>query len=85
MSGKAIDFNFMDFEKLNNFKYASLCYKIFGKEFKYDEFSQKESNEEFKNMSGEEWNKFNTLRNGFQRNRHVSFGPLCALVGGIVA
>ena len=75
----------MDFEKLNNFKYASLCYKIFGKEFKTDEFGKKESNEEFKNMSGEEWNKFNTLRNGFYTNRQVSFGPLCALNGGIVA
>ena len=47
----------MDFEKLNNFKNASLCYKIYGKEFKYDEFG-KDKNEEFKNMSGEEWSKF---------------------------
>lgn len=76
--------NFMDFEKLENFKHTGICYKLFGKEFKCDELKKKEI-EVLKDMPAEERKKFDLLLRGFEGNRRVSFGPLCALIGGVVA
>ena len=53
LSGQMIDMNFMDFEKLENFKHTQYCYKLYGEEFKYDVLSKKEV-EFLKDMSNEE-------------------------------
>jgi len=74
----------MDFEKLDNFKNTSLCYKVFGIDHKFDQLKKKEI-EDFKNMSDEEWSKLCKLRDGFEKMKSVSFGPLCAFIGGIVS
>ena len=54
LSGQTIDGNFMDFEKLQNFKNTSLCYKVYGEEHKFDQLKKKEL-EELKKMSDDEW------------------------------
>ena len=36
-------------------------------------------------MSDDEWSKLCKLRDGFEKMKLVSFGPLCAFIGGIVS
>ena len=52
----------MDFEKLSNFKNTSLCYKLYGENFKPDEAKSSNSEvPEIKEMSGEDKAKLDYL------------------------
>lgn len=69
---------------MNNFKFASLCYKLFGNNFQDGDLLNSEA-AEVKDMDKEEKDKFNTFASAFLGTRKASINPISAFVGGVVS
>lgn len=78
------DLQYLDFCKLENFKWAAILYKLYGDDSGRN-FNELVSEEAKKIEDYEEKERFTQLAKAFKHGFECSIGPLCAFVGGVVA
>ena len=85
LSGQSFDqdLQYMDFEKIANFRNASLCFKLFGENLKEENVTNSTA-PEVKDMSEEEKEQFTKFSTAFLNSRKSSINPICAFIGGVV-
>ena len=76
------DLQYLDFCKIENFKWTALFYKLRGREQQFMDLVDEVAN---KIEDYEEKERFKDLARVFDQKFSCSIGPLCAFVGGTVA
>ena len=76
------DLQYLDFCKIENFKWTALFYKLRGREQQFMDLVDEVAN---KIEDYEEKERFKDLAHVFGQKFSCSIGPLCAFVGGKVA